>query len=252
MHGLRSLVTIDASMLREASDEQDFVPPNLSRRIASRLRDDIIAGVLHYGEPLRLMAVARRLSVSTTPVREALIALERQGLVYSLPHRGYYVSRITPLDVGDMYALHAHVSGTLTERATSRLADVDIDALEALDQAQRELTSAGDAPRAAELNYEFHRRINLASGAPLLMNVLRETTPFVTRRGAPDIPGWAEERIDGHVEILSALRKRDGKRAAELMTSHFLRAGEAAVAHLLTQEREVPITRRKPRAVHHP
>jgi DNA-binding GntR family transcriptional regulator len=243
-------VTINASILDEDSDESGFVPHNLSRRIASRLRDDIVAGELHYGEPLRLMAVANRLAVSTTPVREALIALERQGLVYSLPHRGYYVSRITALDVGDMFALHAHVSGTLAERATSRLADIDIDELEALDQAQRELTAAGDARQAAELNYEFHRRINLVSGAPLLMNVLRETTPFVTRRNAPDVPGWAEQRIDGHLGILAALRQRDARLASELMTSHFLRAGEAAVAHLLTLEGAAPTTRRKTRDVH--
>jgi DNA-binding GntR family transcriptional regulator len=217
---------------------REIAAVKLGERIASQLRDEIIAGQIEPGEPLRLMALAEQLGVSTTPVREALAILERQGLLYSQLHRGFRVTKITPRDIADVYSLHASISGLLTERATRRLSEEDLDELEELDHAQQEATKKGDAVEAADLNYELHRRIHLSSDAPLLLRFLRETTPFVSRRSDPDIPGWVQQRIEGHGEILDAMRRRDGKEAGELMGGHIRRSGEIAAAFADEQEQQ--------------
>ena len=200
----------------------------LGERIASELRDEIIAGELPIGSPLRLAPIAARLGVSTTPVREALAILERQGLVSSQLHRGFRVAEISPRDIKDIYSVHAFMSELLVGRATRRLSDEDIDELEELDRQMREATEAGNAAVAADLNHEFHREINLAAGSPLLVRFLTETTPFVTRRHDPDIPGWEEHRMEGHHAIIAALRSRDGDEAARLIGDHIRRSGELA------------------------
>ncbi|WP_166459709.1 GntR family transcriptional regulator [Amycolatopsis pithecellobii] len=202
----------------------------MSDQIASRLRDEIIAGEFAGGEALRLVALAERLGVSTTPVREALATLERQGLVVGQAHRGFRVADVSPKDIGDAYALSAFMSRRLAERAAERLTPAELDELEALDVEMRAATTANDVVRAGDLNHEIHRRIGRAGGSPLLLRFLREMSPFVTRRVSPDIPGWSKQRSTGHKEIIAALRRGDAKTAGELMEEHILRSGEAAVA----------------------
>jgi len=200
----------------------------LGERIASELRDEIIAGSLLVGSPLRLAPIAERLGVSTTPVREALAILERQGLVSSQLHRGFRVAEITPRDIKNIYSVHAFMSELLIARATRRLSEEDIDELEELDRQMREATEAGDAAVAGDLNHQFHRQINLAAGSPLLVRFLTETTPFVTRRHDPDVPGWEQHRMEGHHAIIAALRKRDADEAARLIGEHIRRSGALA------------------------
>ena len=67
-------------------------------------------------------------------------------------------------------------------------------------------------------------------GFPILIRYLSETTPFVARRVDPDVPGWADQRLEGHHTILEAMRRRDGARAGELMGQHIRRSGELARA----------------------
>ena len=220
------------------------IATKISDQIAGRLRDEIIAGALRPGEPLRLVAVAERLGVSTTPVREALAVLERQGLAVSRAHRGYRVADISPQDIGDAYMLAAFMHRLMTERASSRLSDRDLDELEALDEEMREANETGDVKRASDLNHAIHRRVCQASESPILERFLRETAPFVTRRESPDVPGWAKQRSEGHSSVLRALRKRDATRAGHLMEEHVLRSGSAAVAHAAAQQDEAG----KPRA----
>jgi DNA-binding GntR family transcriptional regulator len=200
----------------------------LGLRIASRLRDEIIAGQLEAGMPLRLATLAERLGVSTTPVREALTILERQGLVSSQLNRGFRVAAISPREIQSIYSVHAHMSELLTETASRRMSEEDIDELERLDEQMREATARGDAALSADLNHEFHRRINLKAGLPILIRYLSETTPFVVRRGDPDLPGWADQRLEGHRAIIVALRQRDGAAAGELMGEHIRRSGDLA------------------------
>jgi len=206
----------------------EIISVKLGEKVASQLRDEIIAGILAPGTALRLSALAERLGVSTTPIREALATLERQGLVNAQPRRGFRVAAIDARDIRDIYEAHAFISRILTERASRRLSEEDLDELERLDQRVREATEANDVSLAGDLNYELHRKIHLAGGSPVLLRFLRETTPFVSRRDDPDVPGWAQQRLEGHGAILRALRERNAPLAAEEMGNHIRRSGQLA------------------------
>ncbi len=204
--------------------------------VAARIRDRIIAGEFVEGEPLRLVALSERLGVSTTPIREALAILERQGLVNGETNRGFTVAKLSSRDISDVYRLAGFIQKILAERAASLLSDHDLDGLDLLDAQMREATAAGDTRLASDNNHRIHRAIGLAADSPLLVRFLRETTPFTVRRNDPNLPGWADQRMEGHGVILRALRMRDGVLAGELMESHLLASGAIAAGHANSAE----------------
>lgn len=207
------------------------VAERMSARVAAVLRHEIVAGQLKPGTPLRIHQVAARFEVSTTPAREALAALEREGLALGKMNHGLRVAKLTPRDLADAYGLHAYMVRVVTERAVAVLTDSQIDELEAVNQEIAVVTRQGDLTRAAELNHAFHRKINRAGTSAILRRFLLETTPYVTRRTDPLVPGWSDQPLEEHGSILSALRARNGGRAAALMERHILHSGELVILY---------------------
>ena len=101
-------------------------PRTVSGLVAERLRAQIVAGELAAGTKLRQVEIARRFGVSTTPVREALAALQREGLVRLHPQRGAVVFVPTVADLREHYeiraALEALAAACTAERFQERWA----------------------------------------------------------------------------------------------------------------------------------
>ena len=82
-----------------------------AEEVASELRELILAGTLPSGSRIDQDAVAESHGMSRLPVREALIALEQEGLVVNTQRRGAYVAQFTPEDVLDQYEVYGLVAG---------------------------------------------------------------------------------------------------------------------------------------------
>src|SRR6266571_1852144 len=82
-------------------------PPkrNLADAVTERMRDAILNGSFKPGQPLREEQLASMLDLSRGPVREALIRLEREGLVQVRRHRGAIVAQLSRTDVEEVYGL---------------------------------------------------------------------------------------------------------------------------------------------------
>src|SRR5215216_3533304 len=91
-------------------------PRTISGAVAARLRQEIVAGELPAGTRLRQVEIARRLGVSTTPVREALAALQREGLVRLHPQRGAVVFVPTVEDLREHYEIRAALESLAAAR----------------------------------------------------------------------------------------------------------------------------------------
>lgn len=208
-------------------------PMKLGAEVASQLRDLIFSGRLRPGSRLRLQDLAKSLGVSTTPIREALLVLEKEGLLESEQHRGFRVKRITEQDVRDIYELHATVASLLVERAAQHVSEEDLKVLRDLDATIRAAAQNHEVQQVEELNYEFHRLINSrAPDSELLRRFLRETTRYVPRRVYMEIEGWLEASAQDHSPILHALKDGDGRRAAEVTAAHIRKAGDLLIDHL--------------------
>jgi DNA-binding GntR family transcriptional regulator len=88
----------------------------LRERVYEELRHDIVSCELMPGAEIREAELAARFEVSKSPVRDALISLEREGLVITIPRQGYRVAPVSISDMLDMFHLRAALERANIER----------------------------------------------------------------------------------------------------------------------------------------
>jgi DNA-binding GntR family transcriptional regulator len=193
-----------------------------SEGIAQILRSEIFTGKLAAGASLPERLIAERLQVSRTPVREALIILQSEGLVEVVPNRGASVRRITNEDVAEIYTLRglleSHAARLASERAT-------IEQLEAMEDAQtrlRRMHARGSAADQAMADLEFHTAVSDAAGSPFLATLVGQVLAFtVSFRANYTSPAErSQTALVEHEAIVAAIAGKDGDLAERLMRDH--------------------------------
>jgi len=212
---------------------QADVRPSLAGVAADRIRDAILGHYFVAGDRLGIEDLADRVGVSTMPVREALIVLEREGLVQRLPRRGFRVASVKADDIEDIFLVHAFLAGTLASRAAQVASDSLIVRLSAIhDQtlaAAKTTNASARASKIEKLNHEFHRAINRSVNAPRLRWFLRTTTRYVPGSFYRSIPGWIDTTLEDHPAIIEALRAHDALTSRSLLEAHVRRGGRLVV-----------------------
>jgi len=197
-------------------------------RVYEELRRAILRGEFQPGERLRTAALAERLGTSRTPVREALVLLEGDGLVELEPRRGALVRAFDPEDLIDLYEVRAVLDARAAQRAAARITPDQLARLDANCAAAEQLAVAGadQIDALIALNETFHAVVVEAAGSPRLAAALR------TVAGIPrpfKIAFWAvadqrERSLTAHREIASTLRAGSAERAESAMRLHILNA----------------------------
>jgi DNA-binding GntR family transcriptional regulator len=206
-------------------------PRTVAGLVAERLRGEIVAGDLPSGRRLRQVEIARRFGVSTTPVREALAALQREGLVRLHPQRGAVVFVPTVADLREHYEIRAALEALAAARAAERF---EVDWAMALEVLLDEMAGGPPAARYLELNQRFHTGVYERSSRPRLVDMiaaLRDASSAYLNiyRAAADFPAG---RLDAeHREILAACVARDPERAATAARTHL----EHTVEHVASR-----------------
>lgn len=202
---------------------------NMSGEVIDRIRTLIFNGTLSRGQRVPQNDIADELGVSRLPVREALIALESEGLIESEPHRGAFVVPIHREDIDDHYRIYGMVQGLATRRAASRVTAPTLARLEELHQ---QMQATDDSALAHTLNWEFHSLVNQTGGSRRLLSVLRQMARNLPREVYEAPPAAGPEAVRGHQRILDALRAGDGDAADEASRRHVQAEGEYVIAKL--------------------
>jgi DNA-binding GntR family transcriptional regulator len=199
------------------------------------IRAAIVDGRLAPNQPLREVDLAQQLGTSRTPIREALLRLESEGLVEAVPNRGAVVRSYTPDDILEYYTLRGVLEGHGARCAATRIDADGLAELARLNERYAELRSADERlPELVELNFEFHRTILDAAGSPKLVELVGQVIklPLIYRSYMEYSQENRGTALEHHVAILEALAARDAERAGEQMERHVYWARDVAAAHL--------------------
>ncbi|GAA2448094.1 GntR family transcriptional regulator [Actinomadura vinacea] len=200
--------------------------PNLQDVVVQWVRRAIFTGQLKPGERINQDELAEKLELSRLPIREAMIALEREGLIRTVPRRGSFVWDFRRQDILDQYEVYAMVSELATQRAAINVSEEEIALLY---RSVDEMAAHKDPAQRETANDQFHAIINRASRSPRLMwllGLLASSVPSGFHES-----GWEIAARD-HREIVEHLERRDGEAAAKAMREHIRHTGTHAVRFL--------------------
>jgi DNA-binding GntR family transcriptional regulator len=220
-------------------DGQEPLARNASVAATEVIRAAIMDGRLEPGRRLKEEELARELGISRTPVREALLFLQAEGLVESTPNRGATVRAYAPEEIEDMYELRALLEGHAARRAAARISEEDVERLHESNRRFARLRSAGDVRDLIQENLVFHNTILDAAGSDRLSQLVRKVIelPLVYKAYFWYSP---EQRLISdhyHQQLAHALAERDAERAELIMKEHVFEARDFLIGRLRESER---------------
>ena len=199
---------------------------SLGGKVFQQLKNSILAGEFENGAELREIALAKKLGVSRTPVREALRQLEQEGLVEIYPNRGAYVKGITYKDVEDIFRIRARLEGLCAEMAVSSITHEQLDQLDEIILLSKFYEEKQDMEHLLKMDSQFHEVLFESCGSKMLEHQLKDYHQYVQKARLRSLKRQerAKKSTQEHEEILLASKYRDAKRADELATRHILNA----------------------------
>lgn len=205
---------------------------SLTSEAHRRLRSDIIEGRIRPNVHLVAADLAERLKISRTPVREALQILASEGLV-SAAKRGYVVREHTQDEIRQIYEVRAALEDMAARLASQRATNEEIDAIERIGAHSRSAVS-DDRSIIVNLNRAFHDAIQAAAGNERLADInTRNSEHFFNYRIAELYSDEeAAAAVEGHAEILSAIRDRDPDRAGAAAREHVMESLRMTVSKM--------------------
>ena len=203
--------------------------------VAEVLREAILTGQLGPSAWLREAEIADELSVSRTPIREALRRLVAEGLAVKRPGQGTIVAPMSIEDVLAVYVVRESLEGLAARLAALRSSPRVATTLSALIERMQDPQVTNDLPQLVELNLELHRAIRDATGNSYLERFLTQVELAVRRldRTTYELPGRIEQSLAEHRGIVDAIIAGDPQLAERLAVQHMRRAREIRTQMLL-------------------
>lgn len=214
-------------------DAREQATGNTSASVAEVIRGAIVDGRLAPGARLKEEEIARELGMSRTPIREALLVLQAEGLVDAAPNRGATVRKHDAADLDDMYRIRALLEGYAARSAAERVSDATVRELEASCE-RFEALPEGDVYAIVQENLVFHNTVLEAAGSPRLAQLVRNVIelPLVYKSYIWYSPEQRQISAHYHRQITRALEKRDGERAELVMKEHVFEARDLLVTRV--------------------
>lgn len=211
-----------------------IIRERVSLQVERHLRNKIAQGALPAGSRLIEEEIAAELSVSRTPVREALVLLQGKDLVRVLKGGGYEVRdfRRELLDMLDVrIALETHAVRKIAKRSNAGL----IKELSAICSAMEALPSKAVEDR-AKLNRTFHELLIGAAENPRLVRIVNDYQEYFAAAQKLFNPKFIERTEREHREIVAALEEGNADKVARAVAEHIEGAGEFIVSHQAPEE----------------
>jgi DNA-binding GntR family transcriptional regulator len=199
-------------------------PLSLEKRAYDSLKDAILTFRLKPGQSLVENDLARQLNISKTPVRDALLKLEKEGFVNKVPYTGTYVAEINPQMVMDIFEIRAVLEGLAARLATPLITDEQIAEMQQSIYQHHTAAAENNIQQAAVLNKNFHDWIIHCASNPWLRQILDNLDDHLQRyRTLSNFQtGRLDKSVEEHQHVLDAFRSKDADAAEKFLRDHIL------------------------------
>ena len=193
--------------------------------VFEKLESDILTGVYKRGDVITENELSTALSVSRTPIREAIRRLEQEDLIKELS-KGHEVIGITNADIMDIYDVRIAIEGKATRLCAERITDAEIEEMRDVIELQEFYTLKNSADKIKGTDSRFHELIYKCSGSAIYESILSNLHRKIQlcRKVSVSNTDRAEHAIKEHREIFSAICNRDMGLAEKLMIEHVINA----------------------------
>lgn len=197
--------------------------------IHDNIVQDILHGKINAGEKLLESELAQKYRVSRTPVREALLQVEREGYITHKKNIGAVVSKISARTVSEIYEVVAQLESHAVEIATNHIInEKDISYLEELIRRMESAVNAMSYPEYVQKNLEFHGFFLKRCGNEILEQIVIDLRRRIYRLVSEGLtlPFHSNEYVDWHREIFDAVANKKPAKARKLMKAHVEKVGK--------------------------
>jgi DNA-binding GntR family transcriptional regulator len=184
---------------------------SLRQKAYDAIKREIITCRLSPGESISELQFVERFQVSKTPIREALTALQKDGLVHYIPNRGFTVAPITIRDVQEIFEAREFFETTLFRLAMANLSDASIAILDGFSKVEFDINSPAAVDVLLQANENFHLEIARLAGNSRLLDYYRNLLNEAQRLIYLDFKNSNISRAwhTSHHELMDSIRNRD-------------------------------------------
>lgn len=201
----------------------NVTPANTLRsEITNMLREMILNGDLHSGERLKEVEIAEQLGVSRMPVREALFALESEGLLRQEPRKGLTVVEYTEADIKEYYTIREALEVCAIRIVIDKISKKELAELNKYCDNAWQAYKRNDIDEVCAWSAEFNEHIYDSCGMPRLKEQIKTTQKYLRtfRFISFKQPKRMERAIKEHKEILRKVEAKDYDGAAKTIEQH--------------------------------
>lgn len=197
-------------------------PLPLAKIALKSLRDSILSGKLVPNETYNEIALAKKLGISRTPVREALLELSNQGLITFLPRVGVRINHFTEQDVKEIFELRKAIELFAVAKVSKDFLRHDFASLEATLQSQREAIKKENFLAFLNVDREFHLTFTRLTNNKRLLTTLENIRDMIQVMSirALAIEIRAKEVVEEHEKVIEAVKKGLSEKAVQEMEKH--------------------------------
>jgi DNA-binding GntR family transcriptional regulator len=191
------------------------------------LENNILSGELRPGSPIDEEDLASRFGVSRTPIREAMLQLQQSGLIEKQPRRNATVAKLDLPRLVHMFEAVSELEALCARLAANRITKREGEEMRRVQELTAQALADGRRADYARYGRKFHTLImNATHNSVLIETVSKLALHTLTyRRFQLTRPGYSEQNLEFHREIMEAVISGDGDKAFEMMRSHVTLSG---------------------------
>ena len=201
---------------------------NLAGKVYENIRDKILGENLPPDTRLISDQLAKEMGVSRTPVKEALLRLEKEGFVVSVPRRGMYVKKFSSAEIKEIYEIREVLEGLAVRMAA---VSPDPELLEKMRQACENYKlgiEQKDTDLCIESDLLFHRLLIKTSGSKRLIDMLESFHAQSISIAKREVSYWiyAPTYLDEHRSVINLISQGKGRSAEKKIREHIWKGKE--------------------------